>query len=449
MKTIFITSFHVFISRNILAAPFLKLLVALPNIRIVLLVPVAKVEFFKKEFAGERVIVEGVKRRLTRLDALLGDFALAATTTRSARIRRSYRIGWIYSYTPRLFLFAPLFFHVYRYIYRLFVPRDTFTKFFLQYKPDLVFATDIFSQLDSRLLLEAMALGVKTVGMVRSWDNLTTKGPIPVFPDLLLVNNEIIRREAIYYHHFQAERIRVVGIPHYDRYGLGPVHGRADFERIVGLPSGKKFFIYAPQGDRFFTRGNSTFDRDIIEIISTSLPDGYILLVRFPPADSVNLDELQLVKNNVFFHRPGTTLSDKHGFYKQNELSSDDEDILIDTLYYSEALISIGTTLAIDSVMFNKPQILIGFTSENRIIVHKSVVHVSEYEHMKSFLFSGGVRIVLTPVELAQSILNYLADLSLNKVGRDRIIREQVFRADGKSSERLFTVIKNELQEEN
>ena len=60
MKTIFITNFHLIISRNILATDILRILRE-NDTRVVIIVPEQKKEYFQKTYGGENVIVEGIK----------------------------------------------------------------------------------------------------------------------------------------------------------------------------------------------------------------------------------------------------------------------------------------------------------------------------------------------------------------------------------------------------
>ena len=68
---------------------------------------------------------------------------------------------------------------------------------FEKYKPDVVFATNVYGEEDVLLMKSASIHGVKTIGMVLSWDNNTSKHLMRVVPNVLLVQNEIIKDEAI------------------------------------------------------------------------------------------------------------------------------------------------------------------------------------------------------------------------------------------------------------
>ncbi len=442
MKTIFISSFHVFISRNILSAPFFALLKQLPNLKIVVLVPEAKKEFFEKEYGEGNVIIEGIKRKACRRDAYLNDLALAAMRTTSTKIRRKEGIGWIFRYTHLLFFWAPLIRQWYGLIYKALIPKDTFQEVLNKYKPDLVFATDVFSALDPRLMCEAQDRGIKTIGMVRSWDNLTTKGVMQVVPDILVVNNNILKEESVRLHGISLDRIRVVGIPHYDRYtDKTPRSSREEFYKCIGANPQKRLVLLSPLGDRFFKK--NTFDRDIIEMIGKMLPDTHNLLVRLPPADNVNLEGFQK-QSNIIFDRPGTHFEGDFNF-KKSELSVADDDHLVDSLYYADAVIGISTTLTIDAAVFDKPLIMVAFNSYSRQVIFGSAGQLLEYNHVQPLIKSGGVKVANTPEELKSFLWQYLKNPDMDSGGRERIVNEQCYKVDGKSSMRLFSVIKEYL----
>ena len=58
---------------------------------------------------------------------------------------------------------------------------------------------------------------------------------------------------------------------------------------------------------------------------------------------------------------------------------------------------------------------------------------------------SGGVRLAWTPEELVNQIIMYLQDHSIDKPGRERIVREQLEFTDGLSGKRVADYIKNYL----
>ena len=88
-------------------------------------------------------------------------------------------------------------------------------------KPDVVVATPTNmhpQSADAEFLKAAKSLGIFTVLPVFTWDNLTTKGLLPIKPDLLLAWNEKQAREATEYHGILRENIVITGAPPFDRW---------------------------------------------------------------------------------------------------------------------------------------------------------------------------------------------------------------------------------------
>ena len=88
-------------------------------------------------------------------------------------------------------------------------------------KPDAVVATPTNmhpQSADTEFLKAAKSLGIFTVLPVFTWDNLTTKGLLPIKPDLLLAWNEKQAREAAEYHGIPCDKIEITGSPPFDRW---------------------------------------------------------------------------------------------------------------------------------------------------------------------------------------------------------------------------------------
>ena len=437
-KTIFLSSFHPLISRNVLSTGILETLSK--KARIVILIPDFKKDYFLKEFGGENILIEGVDMALSKGDLFLRRAVLALSNTRALYIKKRSQFHRDGKVMPFLGYIFPSFLGRFgvaagtlRFIDRIFFRTFFFNDLFHKYNPDLIFSTDAQNELDVRLLKEGRLFGIKTLSMIRSWDNLTSKGILRILPDALLVNNEIIKAEAVLYSHAPPEKIKVIGIPHYDKYfNVAPLPKSNFFSRF-GFDLKKALVIYAPIGNRYI-RENQT-DKHTLEILS--LLDINIL-VRLPPTDEVNFDGFKSRKALVAFDKTGTGFP--KGGAKLSEISREDETGLIAALSYANAVVTGQSTITIDACAFDKPVIIIGFDKEERIY-WDSVRRYYDYEYYKPISKSGGVRFANNPEELVNIAKKYLDDPGLDKEGRDLILREQVFFTDGRSTERLAEAI--------
>lgn len=437
--TILITDFHPFVSRNILSAPFFEMLKETPGMRIVIACPEKKKEFLLREYGARNVFVAGVPGRIRRVDAFFKDLAAASVRTHSLRIMKKMRIGFerpwlIWFLRPFSFFLRPFI----PFFYRLAMPKYAYADLFETWNPSLVFSTDVFGSADARIAHEAKCRGIRTVGMVRSWDNLTTKGGFRVIPDILVVNNEIIKREAIKIHHINPEIIRVVGVPHYDRYQCPSQNALRDEWRARC----KRLVLYSPLGDRIIKVGDGNigngFDAKIIPLLATLIPDSHMLFVRLPPTDTVFLDEKTLPPN-VVVERPGTRFGESGAAIKVTELSAEDDRRLVETICASDVVLTVFSSISVDALVLGKPVVLVG-VDPVPVSYWKRVARLHELDHLKP-LITGGISVAYDTSALRALILQGIQNPHANHNARERVAREQIYARDNGSSDRLLRVV--------
>lgn len=445
MKTIFITSFHPLISRNILSTKFLDL-VGQGN-RVILFVPDFKRDYFVKEFSGPNVIIEGVSMVLTMRDLIFRKCALVLVPARDITIKRRAQFYQdkkvfpfvVFRLAQRLFSRSASALKLVRFLDRIIPSAPTFHDFFRVYRPDVVLSTDVQNELDVRMLHVARARKVMAIGMVRSWDNLTSKGAVRIVPDTLVVHNETIKDEAVRYDYVPPHIVSVIGIPHYDSYAVPPQRSRNAFFSAFGFDTTKKLLVYAPIGDRYI-RNNGT-DALILETLSKLDVN---ILVRLPPTDSVSLDGFASRGARVAFNTTGHGFS--RGGRKTNEVGREDDERLKEALSFCDVVVTGQSTVSIDAAAFDKPVVVAAFDHEPRVY-WDSVTRYYDYEYYRKFRERSGIRMALSPEDLLTSVERYLKNPMLDTAVRERIVRDQVFLLDGKATERLANIVLASLYE--
>src|SRR3989344_4006319 len=153
MKTIIIASFHVLVSRNILSTPVISHLTA-KNIRVVILVPEHKKEYFEKNFGAPNVFIEPIRAYVFSKGFLglifkrLSRPMLDTPTTRIRMLQKLvvdrkpfYYYGFIVP--ARIigrFRLVVSFVRFLDYFFR--AKKGYFYPVFEKYKPDLIISTD-------------------------------------------------------------------------------------------------------------------------------------------------------------------------------------------------------------------------------------------------------------------------------------------------------------------
>ena len=442
MPTIFVTSFHPLISRNIIATEFLSHLTAMGN-EVVVLVPDYKRSFFEETYRRPGVRFEGVAtgpgarsgwvKIAKRIAEALPDTRRAAIGRRRtlAGKRKSALVYW--------FFYAPLGLvgksrravRWFRWLDFRLAPAGRFYPLLDRYRPALVFSTDIQNEHDVALMQDARRRGYPILGMVRSWDNLTTRA-LRFAPPHIIVHNEIIKAEAARYHGIAPDAVSVVGIPHYDRYLRGPTMGRSEFFGNIGVGLNTKLVLYFPICDYRLER--NIVDPYVIGLLDKT--EGITTLVRFPPAASVDLGDF-VKPPRVVYDRPGHEF--QSGRVDDRELAPEDDERLVNALAWCDVAVCGPSTAIIDAALFQKPVLLIDFYP--RDLPEEGRIYEYGAEHIANILATGGARRVRSEPELVAALRQCREHPETDAAGRERIVREQCWRTDAKSCERLARIV--------
>ncbi len=458
MKTIFITAYQGFVSRNIFNTDVLGLLRKQNDLRIVLFVPSQSKEFIEKYYGGANIIVEGVDfNELINSNKFWYRLGFILENTRYVRDQRGeylfknknsrgYLNYWWLSSAALILSHLPQARTMYRSLDYRFSPKDGFIKYFDKYKPFLIFATDVFGETDVLLMREAKSLNIPVVGMVRSWDNTTTKGILRLLPKKIIVNSPTTKRELIRLHGYEEENIFVVGLPQFDSWSTGPTETREKFFAKIGADQNNKLILFAPAGAIL-----SDTDWQLCQILKEainngSLPDNVQFLVRNHPQHPADLTRFTNEKRFII-ESPGSR--NKPGDYKGASLSPQENDHLRNSIYYSDIVMYVATSLGLDASIYNKPQILISFDGFEKKPYIKSVRRYNREDCLYNLVKCGGTRVANNREEFLKAIRDYLQDPNLDQPGRDETIKQHLYKIDGRAGERIANYILKFIYERN
>ncbi len=437
-KTIFISSFFGLVARNILATDFLRILSSNNNLRIVIIVPEKKVNFYAQWFGSDNVVVEGigVKQLLWR-DIFFNSLFLNLSDTQARRIHRFIELKKDAKYVRFLYhVFLAKFIGRVR-MFRIFFRWldfnlsniDRFRHLFEKYNPIMVFSTDMFEPNDVDLVRGAEHRGIFTIGMVRSWDNVTTKGLNRIIPKKFIVSTPILMKELIKYNDANPNDIFIVGIPHYDKYTRSQRTDRKTLFEKLGLDPNKKTIFFAPPSSIY--SGNEPIAEEIVKLFYEHNTQ---IIIRLYIVGSVNLGNIKPVPNKIAIDDPESS-SD----FTEADLTKGD-DHLADLLYNSDVVIAFASTLAIDAIVFGRPVVFIDFDVTPKSY-WESLRRFYDYDHQRAIFRTGGIRLAKNTRELVEFVGMYLSNPRIDEDGRRKVIEERCWKLDGQSSERLANVI--------
>ncbi len=452
MRTVLITIYQAVEAKNILRTDIIRSLLAEPDVRAVCLTKFKeRADYYRQEIPHERIIYDYCDQEpggaLERYFSAL-KFHLIRTATTDLRRRMNFEeSGNYFSYligrALNFLLARGSIRRLARFLDYHLVSDSGFGDILRRYQPDVVFFAHLFDDAEIALLRQAKKRGIPTVGFINSWDKLTARSAVRLLPDRLVVYNDIVKQEAVEHADMPPEKIVVSGIPQYDQYFTpGPV-SRQEFCAKAGLDPKRAIVLLAPMGRAFSNSDWEMIDM-LHEIISPSqgLPLSQ-LLVRFQPNDFI--DEVEISRRPwLRYSLPGIRFGTRRG--GDWDMRFEELTHLNDTLFHSSLLVSYASSMSVDAAIFGKPVINIDFELKPGESMSKSPTFYYQTDHYKKALLTGGIRLVKSRDELIQWLRRYLQDPSLDREGRERLVKEQCGLVDGKAGERIARAIFGVLQ---
>lgn len=457
MKTIFVTISRGFIARNILQTDIYKNLL-LQGHRIILASPAWEDVDFFHEFGNKNV--EFVPLHIapwTKRDIFFTGLHKNIIWNKTIRFTAKYGVydagdTSFFRYMIHLFVFRPISFFPYiRPLVRLFdkilqpAPANVL-KQLSEIKPDLVFLTNPMEITDSQYIKAAKTLGIQTVGLVKSWDNMS-KTSFRILPDDCLVWGPYMKEEAVRYQDFSTDRIFEVGVPQFDIY----VHRDelASKEKVLqsfGLDEKRKTIVFGSEGK--VTPTDPEIVQDILDMIDNQdLSEATQVLVR--PHFGYKHDEKKfdsLVERAHFSIDVANT--PRPAFYDQWDFSRNHYLRLAETLLIADVLITTASTLAIDAAVFGIPVILIAFDGKKKLSKKMSVARWYETEYYSRVLSTGFGILVKNRSELRTALISVLKNQNRREKERRMLVSSFAGACDGHAGERVSSFLNKFLSSE-
>jgi hypothetical protein len=314
----------------------------------------------------------------------------------------------------------------------------------------LVAAFSLEGAHEMALMEAAHNLGLPTLVMIRSRDNLAAK--IQHLPDAdaycvwSLSTKEFMLR---LYPEIPPERIHVTGSPQFDRH-LNPACRlpREDFFAQVGLDPARPLVVYTCATPQLIRHEIHIVQHLADTVHAGRVGHGAQLLVRGHPrgfGSSYPLLQREYPGVKVY-PRPGD-----HPYRSgQHEaevvrMILEDEPMHLATLAYQDVQVNVSGTMLVDSAIVDKPSVGVYYDLPHDVPAGLSVRRFYQRSDMQSIIPTGGFRLAHTPDECIEWINRYLDDPTLDAAGRQRLREHDVGCVDGQAGRRLAAVLQSLL----
>jgi hypothetical protein len=251
--------------------------------------------------------------------------------------------------------------------------------------PDIIFNTHQRSLIVVPIVAAAKQLGIKNVGAIYSWDNIP-KARLSVRTDEYVVWSKHMKNEMkIFYPEIKQDNIIITGTPQFEfYYDKELLISKELFFKKTGLDMNRKVICFS--GDDIRT---SPFDSEYLEDIANSLmlitenTRPQILLRRCPVDVSGRFQKIIKKYSTIIKEAAPIWNFDKKGDNWQLIYPNyKDIALLVNTVYHSDVVINVGSTMAHDFAIFNKPAIYLNY---NPVKSNKwNIESIYKFQHFRS-----------------------------------------------------------------
>ncbi|PJJ10978.1 CDP-glycerol:poly(glycerophosphate) glycerophosphotransferase [Flavobacterium sp. 1] len=275
-------------------------------------------------------------------------------------------------------------------------------------QPSAIFCSHQRALKAATIFAAATDLGIPTTTVIYSWDNLP-KARIALKANYYLVWSEYMREELnLYYPEISSEKIDVTGTPQFEFYGdQKNIIEKETFYKRYNLDPEKKIICFSGD-DTKTSPDDPSYLKDIAdELIKANLQGKYQILLRRCPVDfSGRFDAVVNEYKNLIKEAPPLWYFSTSKEWNAVYPSMDDVKLLVSTAFYSDVVVNVGSTMAFDFAMFNKPCVFINYDQENKTAKDWSVQTIYQFQHFRSMPNQNAVIWLNSKEEIIPKIIN-------------------------------------------
>jgi len=277
-------------------------------------------------------------------------------------------------------------------------------------RPDVVFCTSQRPVAAIAPLTAAQDLNIPTASFIFSWDNLS-KATLVVETDHYFVWSKYMMDELVkYYPYINTRNIHITGTPQFEaHYDASLLMSKEDFFEQHNLDLQKNYVCFS--GDDITTSPDDPrYLEDLAKAVQTLNAQGFDLGIIFRRCPVDFSGRYQAVINAYpEIIKEISPLWEKQGDSWNTVLPTKaDVALQVNTVYYSSALINLGSTMVFDAVAHNKPCFYINYDVENKNVEDWSTENIYKYVHFRSMLSPKSVIWLNSKNEIANKIASLL-----------------------------------------
>jgi hypothetical protein len=306
--------------------------------------------------------------------------------------------------------------------------------------PAVLVTTGPFQFEQPAIVAAAKTLGIPTLALIPSWDNLSTKSRMVFKHDGYLVWSEQTKKEL---HHFYPDTrqlpVYVIGAPQFDVFFQERFHlSREAFCETQDLQPDLPIILYAVGSPNFLQEKHGALEM-AERVAAGQLGDWQMIVRPHPIHDNAEMRDLfRQFSPRVIVQQTADAAT------SLTARSQDQSQIVewVNTFRHADVVVNLSSTVTVDAAIFDRPVVNLDYDPEpgqpNQALV-KDVNHL--WTHFKPIAESGGVWLVNNPEEMIEAVKTYLLRPDLHREQRRWITRYVCEYLDGRCGERMAQAI--------
>ena len=295
-------------------------------------------------------------------------------------------------------------------------------------KPDFIYLTHQTTSHTYCVSQVAKVLNIPTISLIYSWDNVV-KGNKQVMADYYFVWSRYMKDEMLQYYENEVseENVFVVGTPQFHQYFQEDIFIEKElFFKAYQIPK-KDFYICFSGNFTSIGQDDPAYLADLAAVVTaynSKNEKQFHILLRANPAD-YNQGFIKVVKENAAVITDVKTSWESTGVALPLNESKMPLAILKATIEYSDAMLNVGSTMALDATILNKLAYYLDYKIENGSDKF-NIDEIYKFIHFKSLKELDNPVKHLNSKEDLKIILEDLVDENSTRLSQQKVWAEKI-----------------------
>jgi hypothetical protein len=270
----------------------------------------------------------------------------------------------------------------------------------------------------------AQQLGLRTIAMIHSFDNLSTKGRHSVVFDAYLVWSADMKAELLHvYPEIRESDIHIAGTTHFHFYA-SPRHQttRTEVSEFLGLDPSRPIVLYAAGPDALLPFEVPVVERLARDLADVALAERPQVVVRLHPfeRDSERWKALAARAPQLVWSVPWETSAADPSWAAPTD---DDLRAFCGLVRHADVVVNAASTMSLEAAICDRPAICVDYCLPPFEDFASHLHAFYDYFHYRPITESGAVRIAHSPGELVAQIVGALRVPKRDQSQRAALVR--------------------------